>query len=186
MNNMRVRQILQQFFIAVVVFSLLCPGNLWAKRKGAQLQIIKLDGDIIEGELLRVKENSLLLMTSVSGTAIDINEIDEIKIKKRKTKSGKGAAIGAGVGFVIGGVIGGSRYTEVIFDGGSPTFGNRMLVGSITGALCAIPCALLGASIGGSIPAGYKTAETIDVKRAHPHEIKYILKKLKKKARFKN
>lgn len=43
MNNMRVRQILQQLIVAVVVFSLFSPGNLWAKRKGAQLQILKVE-----------------------------------------------------------------------------------------------------------------------------------------------
>jgi len=186
MNNRRVKQILQQFFIAAVVFSLICPGNLWAKRQGAQLQITKSDGDTIEGELLQVKENSLLVMTSVSGVTIDINDIDAINIKKRKTKSGKGALIGAGVGFLIGGVLGGTKYAEVVFDGGSPTFENRLFLGSITGAICAIPGLFFGATIGGSIPGDYKTAETIDVKKIHHSQINYLLKKLKKMAREKD
>jgi hypothetical protein len=184
MNNKRVRQILQQFFIAVVVFSLICPGNLWAKRKGVQLQIAKLDGDVIEGELLRVKENSLLVMTYVSGATIDINDIDEIQIKKRKTKSGTGALIGAGAGFLVGGVLG-VKFVDVATDDNT-TFEASVQAGIIGGVICAVPVAILGALIGGSIRGNYTTAETIDVKRIDPSQKKYILEKLKKKAREKD
>jgi hypothetical protein len=186
MNNRRVRQILQQFFIAVVVVSLFCPGNLWAKSKGAQLQIVKLDGEVIDGELLRVKDNSLLLMTSASDVTIDINEINEINIKKRKTKSGKGALIGAGAGFLVGGVLGGGSLAEVVFEDGPPSLGNRLAVGSVVGVTFSIPGAILGAVIGGTIPGNYKTAETIDVKKVHHSQINLLLKKLKKMARFKD
>jgi hypothetical protein len=185
MNNMRVRQILQQFIIAVVVFSLFCPGNLWAKSKGAQLQIVKLDGDVIEGELLQVKENSLLLMTSGSGTGveIDINEINKIRIK-RKSKFGKGVL----KGFLIGGGLG----ATLALTNRSNSKGEREdhysinLDGSNIEILGALSLAALGSicgGMGGLLSGNYKS---LQVNGKSPDEIKKIMKKLHQKARFKN
>jgi hypothetical protein len=182
-NKKRIKQKIQQFLTLGIVVLLICPVNLAAKKKGAQLLIEKKDGQVIEGELLKVKEDSLLLMTSASGVTIDIKEIDGIKITKRKTKSGKGALIGVGVGFLIGGVIACTRYAEVVTDDYNPGLDKRLLVGGMVGAVFALPGSIIGGLIGRQFPGGYKT-ETIDVRRTPPHEIKSILKKLKKKARF--
>ena|GEM_PF-675359 len=183
-NKKRIKQKIRQYLTLGIVVLLICPFNLAAKRKGAQLVIVKEDGQVLEGELLKVKEDSLLIMTSTSGVTIDIKEIDEIKIKKRKTKSGKGALIGAGVGFLIGGLIGSTKTSELIYDGDNPGFGNRLLVGGMVGAVYALPGSIIGGIIGGQFPGGYKT-ETIDVKKTPLNKIKSILKKLKKRARFK-
>jgi hypothetical protein len=182
-NKKWIKQKIRQYLTLGIVVLLICPLNLAAKKKGAQLLIEKKDGQVIEGELLKVKEDSLLLMTSASGVTIDIKEIDEIKIKKRKTKSGKGALIGAGVGFLIGGVIACTKYTEVVTDEYNPGFGKRLVVGGMLGAFFIIPGSIIGGLIGGQFPGGYKT-ETIDVKKTPLNKIKSILKKLKNKARF--
>ena len=104
-----------QILTVVMVFLLICPGNLSAKKKGAQLVIDKQDGQVIEGELLRVKDNTLLVMTSAAetGVTIDINEIIKIRIKK-KPGAVKGALIG---GLLVGGAGGGLVYMVVAADG---------------------------------------------------------------------
>jgi len=154
----------------LAVFFLIYPGNLGAKKKGAHLVVEKQDGQFIEGELLSVRENSLLLMTPGSGTGvtIDINEIEKIKIK-RKNKSGKGALIGAGACLLIGAVVGANS------DFGSETAGGNL------GVIAAVPGALIGGIIGAMIPGSYKT---IPVKGKSPSKIKKIMEQLKKKARF--
>jgi hypothetical protein len=179
MNTMRVKQILQQFFIAVVIFSLFCPGNLWAKRKGAQLKIMKSDSKVIEGELLRVKDNSLLVMTtgSVTGVTVDMNEIIQLRIKKKRT-FGKGAMpgllIGAGLGIAVG--LAGSYDGE----GFIRSRGEGALVSGLT-------LGVLGLGVGGITGSfGGHYYKKIQVKGKSPYKIKKIMLKLKEMARFKN
>jgi hypothetical protein len=83
------RRIFQGVLVAIFVFTLICPGNLKAKKEGAQLLITKRDGQVIEGELIRVDKNSILLM-KVPDTKVEIgiSEIEEIVIKG-KPGSGK-------------------------------------------------------------------------------------------------
>jgi len=185
MNNRKVRQILQQFFIAVIVFSLFCPGNLWAKSKGAQLQIVKLDGDVIDGELLQVKENSLLLMTSGSGTGVEINinEITKIKIK-RKSKFGKGVF----KGFLIGGGLGATLILTSRGNSKGEKEGhyNINLDGSGIATLSALSLAALGSVCGGIVGILSGNYKDLQVNGKSPNEIKMIMKKMNKKARFKN
>ena len=88
-----------------LVFSILVlSAPLTAKeRKGADLIIQKKDGTQVRGELIAVKENSLLLLDRESGAdvTVDIGAIRVIKIKK-KSKLLKGA----GNGLLIGGGTG--------------------------------------------------------------------------------
>jgi len=168
---MRYKRKYLRWLIPLVVFLLIYPGNLAAKKKGAHLVVEKQDGQFIEGELLSVKENSLLVLTSGSetGVTIDINEIEKIKIK-RKNKSGKGALLGAGACLLIGSVVGANNSVL------------RDYVGGKLGVIAAVPGALIGGIIGTMIPGSYKT---IQVKGKSPSEIKKIMEKLKEKARFK-
>ncbi len=87
MKRRKVKQIFQQFLIAVVVFSLICPGSLWAKREkaGAKIIVTKEDGQVVKGELLKVEDDSslLLLHESLAKVSINIQEIDNIKVKKK-------------------------------------------------------------------------------------------------------
>ena len=178
MNNKRVRQILQQFFIAVVVFSLFCPGTLWAKRKGAQLQIMKSEREVIEGELLRVKDNSLLVMTSGSetGVTVDMNEIVLIRIKKKHTfgkGAGPGLLVGVGIGIVAG--LAGKYDGEGIL---VKNKGQGAFVGGLT-------LGVLGLAVGGIVgSSGGQYYKKIQVEGKSPYKIKKIMWKLKKMARF--
>ncbi len=179
MNNMRVKQILQQFLIAVVIFSLFCPGNLWAKRNGAQLQITKLDGDVIEGELLKVKDNSLLVMTtgSETGVTVDMNEIIQLKIKKKRT-FGKGAVpgllVGVGIG-IVAGLAGNYDGEGFIKSKGEGAFASGLTLG------------VLGLGVGGITGSlGGQYYKKIQVQGKSPYKIRKIMLKLKEMARFKD
>lgn len=165
-----------QILTLVIVFLLIYPGNLAAKKKGAHLVINKQDGQVIEGELLRVKENSLLVMTAASGdgVTIDINEIIKIRIKKKS-----GAVTGALIGGLLVGAAGGGLGYMVVAVEGDPGAGGAA-IGFAAGATIG---ALLGAGTGALLSIGYKK---IQVKGKSPSQIEKILKKLKKRARFKD
>jgi hypothetical protein len=170
----------KKFMALVVVFSLVIfSGNLMAKERkyGAELLIQKKDGQIIRGELLTVKQKSLLLIGSVSltGVSVDISDIRVITIVKR-SKFFKGA----GYGFLIGGGIGALfGLASSSGDDGwfNPSPGALALVGGIFfGAI--------GAASGGIYGAIKGTDETIQIEGRTQSEVDLILKKFNSLARF--
>ena len=92
----------KKFVSLFLVFSLLAlSGNLYAKKKGAELVIQKKDGQEVRGELIAVKQNSLLWLDSESGAdvSVGIGDIKLIKIMKiSRAAAGIGFLEGAGVG----------------------------------------------------------------------------------------
>ena len=92
--------------LVVSILSLSIP--LTAKeRKGADLIVQKTDGAKVRGELIAVKENSLLLKERDTGAdvSVDIGDVEVIRIvKKQKILKG------AGWGVLSGGVVGASFY----------------------------------------------------------------------------
>jgi hypothetical protein len=94
----------KKFIALLLVFSLMTlSANLYAKeRRGAKLRVTKLDGQQIEGELITVKPNSLLLLNNEGkDVSIDIADIKVIRIVKKL-----GVLNGALVGWLIGGGVG--------------------------------------------------------------------------------
>lgn len=177
MKNKRwLKQKIRQFLTLIIVVLLICPVNLAAKKKGAHLRIEKEDAQVIEGELLSVKENSLLIMTSASntGVTIDIHEIEKVGIKK-KSKVSKGVLTGALVFGSVGYALGG--YAALIDDHQKPTYKYRNHL--------VFKGAALGAVLIGTLSAISKDYKMIQVKGKSPYRIKKIMKKLNKKARFK-
>jgi hypothetical protein len=73
----------KKFIALFLVFSLMMLSvNLSAKeRRGAKLIVIKNDGQLIEGEIITVKPNSLLLLDSGTGADVSV-DIDDIKVIK--------------------------------------------------------------------------------------------------------
>lgn len=69
----------------LVVFSLpTCSSSLIAQEKrGAELVLQKKDGQQIEGELIAVKQHSLLLLVSGVDASVDIQDVKVIRIVKR-------------------------------------------------------------------------------------------------------
>ena len=71
-NKKKIIQKTRQSLTLLIVFLLVYPGNLTAKKKGAQLLIEKQDGQSIVGELLRVKQDSLLRGNYILDIRIDL------------------------------------------------------------------------------------------------------------------
>lgn len=166
-----------QVMVILVVFSLVFPTNTYGKKvkRGTNIVVTKIDGSMVEGELLSVKQNSILLMThsGVNGNKINVNEIQKIMIKKR-SKIGKGMGKGFLYGALIGGLIGIAGGSG---EGSDVKTFNGFILGLIGGGGGAILGGLFGAAAGVDI--------TENLEGGSPEEISLILDNLKKYARFK-
>ena len=165
-----------------LAFSLaVLSANLYAKeRRGAKLIVTKKDGQLIEGELITVKPNSLLLL-SITGRdmSVGISEIKVIKIVKKSkvwTGAGLGLLIGAGCGALIGYAGGGETRTFGWWTS-QTTAGEEALGYGIVGGL-------VGGIIGGIFGVGAGKDETIQIEGKSPRWIEFYLEKLRKKARI--
>jgi len=165
----------KKFISLFLVLSLVMLSvNLYAKeRRGAKLLITKKDGHQIEGELITVKPNSLLLLdTEGKDVSIDIGDIRIIRrVKKSKLLTGVwvGIAIGGGTGVLLAG----SGYRMSL---DAPA--RRGILGAF-GAACGL---VIGALLG--LVAGKD--KTIHFEGMTDLEIKETLDKLRKKARIRD
>jgi hypothetical protein len=164
--------------LSLVLSILALSGNLFAHKQGAVLRITDGDGQVIEGELLAIKQDSLLLMAASSqeGFTVDIDDIKSIEIKRDSRESRfwsgflpRALILGAvGFGFAFGKAwIGGEEDFQL--EDGYPY---------------AYIFALSGATLWGlakAVPGEYKT---IRIEEKSPLKRENILKKLEKKARF--
>ena len=150
--------------------------NLYAKeRRGAKLIVTKLDGQLIEGELITVKPKSLLLLdTEGKDESIDIADIRVITIVK-KSKTGKGALYGLLIGGIIG-VVEGIREGKDGF----------IFSSSELAAMGGLVFGLLGALLGAGIGAAAGKDKTIQIEGMSDSEIQEALDKLRKKARIRD
>jgi len=166
----------KKVLVFVMISSLLiCLGNLMAKeRRGAGLVITKTDGQQIKGELIAVKETSLLLLDSQSGADVsaEIKHIKHITLEK-KSKFIQGAGLGLGIGGGAGAVFGVLMYDVIYIDLDKAGYA----------ALFGAAGAVLGAVIGGTVGASRGKDETIQVEGKSDTEIKEILEKLRRQAR---
>ena len=139
-------------------------------KRGASLIVQLKDGTRVSGELIAVKQSSLLLKDSESG--IDVNiDIDNVMtiILVKKSKVWLGAGLGLLSGIIIGAITS-SRKEQNSWD--------RWEAG-MAGASLMILGLLLGAGIGAS--AGKD--EAIQVEGKSDSEIQEILENLREKAR---
>ena len=159
------------------------------KKHGANLVILKKDGQAIKGELITVKPNSLLLLdTEGKDVSVDIEEIKVIRIvKKSKALLGIGTGLlgGAGGGAVIGAslwvlclpvvaIFGEAGieswkddFPDFLWNGALIGTGVWVLLGAITGSLLGID-------------------KAIQIEGMTDSEIKEALEKLRKKARIRD
>jgi len=166
----------------VLVFSLMaisCASfrTTGGKREkhGAKLIVTKLDGQLIKGELIAVKPNSLLLLdTEGKDVSVGIAEIKVIRIVK-KSKAGKGALYG----LLIGGVIGVAAGSI----GGKDDY---MFSSSALAAIGGLAFGLYGALLGAGIGAVVGTDKKIQIEGKSDLEINDVLEKLRKKARIRD
>lgn len=151
-------------------------GTLAAKeRHGADMILAMTNGRAVKGELIAVKKDSLVLLTSSFRLAesIYISEVRSIKIAK-KSNAGNGAIIG----FLVGGVTGALLGSEIgKYRGGLLNFSTASTIGG--GALGG----LVGAGGGLLIGSHIKEWELYNIERESPEGIKMILDRLRQKAR---
>ena len=162
----------KKFIALFLVFSLFAlSGSLYAKeRRGAELIVTKKNGQLIGGELITVKPNSLLLLDAVGkDVSVDIADIKVIRIMRQSK-----ALLGAGIGLLIGvgpGALIGYRVGWRTSEGA--------LYGGVIGGLAA-------ALIGGYIGISLGKEETIQIEGMTDSEIQEALDKLRKKARIRD
>jgi hypothetical protein len=166
----------KKFISFFLIFSLIMlSGNLYAKKRGAELVITKKNGFQERGELIVVKKDSLLLLFARRiDVSVSIENIKAITIVK-KSKSGTGALIGV----VVGGG-GGALLSLVMNAGHEPyTIQIRAILTEILGGLGGL---LIGAMLG----AGAGADKEIRIERMNDLYIQEILDKLRKKARIRD
>jgi len=167
-------------FVAVllVVTSLfVATADAKEKKRGAELLIQKNDGQKIRGELLAVKEKSLILMdsSSLSGVTVDIGEINIIRVVKKSKLFqglGYGLLIGGGSGALLG------------FASGNDKPGWFSLTAGQKAALGALGFGVLAMSVGGIWGSIKGIDESIEMEGRSQEEIKFILKKLNSNSRY--
>jgi len=152
------------------------------ERRGAKLIITETDGQQIEGELITVKENSLLLLhTEGRDISVVIADIKLIKIVKKSQ-----FWVGAFAGFLMGGAFGASlgiSYAEK--EKSKPgLLAGYMADWAILGY--GLGLGAIGALLGGSIGAFAGTDKTIQIEGMSDSEIQETLDKLRKKARIRD
>lgn len=166
----------RQFIALMLIITMISPVALSAKRKkhGARVKVVKLDGQLLEGELLYVKDTELILMNnSKVGITIPLNEIKEVKLKK-KGKFLSGFLLGVGAWMIVGGFLGESQALK---EEGYNFASGAILCGAIYG----VPTG----SIFGALNALSVKYKTFSILNKRPEKVSKILKKLKSKARFK-
>ena len=167
-----------KFISLFLVFSLIMLStNLYAKeRRGAKLIITKLDGQQVEGELITVKPNSLLLLdTEGKDVSVDIVDIKVIKIV-RKSKARIAGMWGSLIGFSIG-----VAAVSLSSNGGSELFtktSSAIFAGMVYGGFLGSITWLIGAIVG--IDKTFQIEEMTDL------DIRETLDYFRKKARIRD
>ena len=151
------------------------------RKRGAKLIITKKNGQEIKGELITVKENSLLLLDGKSGVdvSVDFKDIKIIKIIK-KSKFWKGSLYG----LLLGGGLGVAALVSAFLRSEE---GDATLMEVISGTALYVGIAgAVGYLIGGIIGASLGKEVTIQIEGMSDLEIEQALKKLRKKARIRD
>ena len=174
--------------VSILAFSV----NLFAKeRKGADLIIQRTNGTQVRGELIAVKQTSLLLLERESGVdvSVDIREIKLIEIVKKSKTLARGS-IGLISGGMVGALFGFMKGDDPAGYGtmwGKPLWIEQgILIAEEKALYYGILIGLSGAILGGIIGALEGADKTILIEGKSDSEIKEILEKLRKKAMVRN
>lgn len=152
----------------------IASGNLAAKeRRGVDTIVAMTNGLEVKGELIAVRKDSLVLLTSYANIdeSISISKVRSIRIaKKSNAVNGTilGLVAGGGVGVLLGVSIGEysgfSNYSAITVAG----VAGGVLVGGVVGLL---------------VGSHTKVWETFDIEGKSPERIKMILDRLRPKGR---
>jgi hypothetical protein len=166
---------MKKFLAVFLAFSILALfGELHSKeRKGAELLVHKTNGELVQGELIVVKERSLLLKESETGAdvTVGVEELETIRIVK-PSKFWQGAGLGFLASSLTLGGIAWATDEEYFTDpeGGGPLI--LMLFFGIPGFL-----------LGGIVGAIVGTDKTIEISGKTGPEIEEALEYLRSRAR---
>ena len=170
----------KKFISLFLVFSLLTI-NCFPKRRGINLNVTRTDGQPIKGELIAVKENSLLLLEKEVGADVSIN-ISDVKIITikgspmglRLATPFLSAAAGAVLGLTVWLSVSLFGLLYIMAEEGKAQKDAKKFAGY--GAL------ILGSL--GLVVAIIDTDKTIQIEGMSDSEIQRTLKKLRKRARI--
>jgi hypothetical protein len=106
--------------IVLFVFFIQTPLQAVQERRGSTVVVTLADGSRVEGELLAVKEEVLLVYDkkAAQGKSIDLRQVTQVKLlKKSKILAGVGIGLALGIlgGFVINKTSGGDQEMAGLF-----------------------------------------------------------------------
>jgi hypothetical protein len=131
----------RSLFVGVLTtLFLFSPGVLLSKDwRGAQVVIVLRGGGTIEGELIAVRENSLLILDPTkTDVSVVVADVSQVRLQLRKRGAGPIGVLGIVAGAACGGIY------ALVQSGGHEDF-------VMPGALA---CGLLGGLLGGAIGFG--------------------------------
>ena len=169
----------KKFVSLLLAFSLmLLPVSLHAdRREGATLLITKKDGQRIQGELIAVKKDSLLILTwwAEWDESINIADIENVRVVRKSE-----ATLYSITGILVGGTIGAVYGVKKVLGGIEDV--SCVYGGVIYGAIFAMVGGLVGLGIGSA--AGID--EIIQIEGLSELGLEETLKHLRKKARIRD
>lgn len=155
----------------LALWAISLPGALLAKeRRGADLDIVRRNGLRSSGELIAVKQSSLLLLNAAGqDVSVESADISSLTIHK-KSRATKGSL----TGFLIGSVVGGIA-------GAAVDIGEYKSQGVVLGALV---FGIAGGFIGMVAGSASGSSETIDFEKLPEPEVQKAMTRLRGMARM--
>jgi hypothetical protein len=148
------------------------------EKPGAQLRIEKTDGSILQGELLALKGEDLVIADTGSYEKVIVN-VGEMKSVRIVKKSGFLKGIGLGL------LAGGGTGMLLGFASGNDDPGWFSMTAGQKAALGGLALGVLGTGIGGVCGAISGIDESIELSRLSEDDKTAVLRKLQTKSRFK-
>lgn len=161
--------------IFTCIFSFALSLNLFAgERQGAQIMVLNKEGGSESGELIAVKADSLLLLSSEGrDVTVDIEQVDVIRIIKKSKW-----LLGAGIGGTVGALGGALLLNDIWYEEYGEKTKNEAALQS------GIFFGGLGLVLGGLTGAYAGQDKVYNVAAFQESEVKVMLKKLAKQARI--
>ena len=170
---------IKKYLIYILVCTLVFPLGLTAKDKhGADLLVETLDGKQVRGELIAVRDASLLLLERETGAdvSVDIGDISVISIvRKSKTWSG------VGFGFLVGAGLGAIASIPAV--DADPDYGSSYYFVPWLPTVIYVAIGGLVGALGGGIIGANPRDKTIQIEGESQEEVNLVLENLRSKAR---
>jgi hypothetical protein len=148
---------------------------LAARKQGAQVRMTLTNNEAVQGEVIGIRGETIVLLTSQGDRSIGINEVATVLIKDRS-----GMMIGGAIGLTAGVIVDASIWHSYKSDtSNSETL--RVLL--VPGALLIMLLVACGGAGGGMLigNAAHK-GKTYKIKGMTPEEIRGLMETLRKKA----